>query len=116
MDTRNMEIEKGMRVIAADDSDLGNVTHMWTDVGETPTSPQNYFVVGEGGFLAIGEHHLYIPFEAVERVVPGASVTVTCAKDECIDLYTAKPEGIKKKETLIAEAAVVASTTQVIFH
>lgn len=116
METKHMGIEKGMRVFAADDSDLGKITHIWTDVGDTPNSPQNYLVAGEGGFLGIGEHDLYIPFEAVDTVVPGESVTVTCTRDECIDLYTAKPEGIKKKEAMIAEGAIVASTTQVIFH
>lgn len=116
MDAKYLEIEKGMRVIAADDTDLGKVTHIWTDVGGAPTAPQNYFVASEGGFFGMGERSLYIPFEAVERAVPRESVTVTGTGEECIALYSAKPEAIKKKEVLTAEAAVVASTTPVIFH
>lgn len=116
MSADNSGIEKGMKVYTSGGGDLGKITHVWTGVGDSPTSPQDYFVVGEGGFLGIGEQYLYIPFDAIEVVVPGESITVNCSQEKCIDLYAAKPEGIRKKELTIAQAAVVASTTQVIFH
>lgn len=102
MATENIGIEKGMEVYGLDGEDLGKISHVWTDVEETPTSPQNYFVVSEGGFLGIGERTLYVPFDAADAVIPGNSVTIGCSKEHCIDLYTVKPEGIKKKESTIA--------------
>ena len=116
MSTENMGIEKGMTVYGSDGEELGEISHVWTNVGETPTSPRDYFVVSEGGFLGIGARSLYIPFDAAVSVVPGESVTVNCNGGQCIDLYTAKPAGIKKKESAIAEAAPTAATSTVIFH
>jgi hypothetical protein len=116
MSTKNLEIEKRMKVHASNGDDLGRISHVWTDVGETPTSPQDYIVVTEGGFLGIGGRSLYIPFDAVASVVPGESVTVNCNQEQCHDLYTTKPEGIKKKEAAIAAAAATGSVTPVIFH
>lgn len=116
MSTENMGIDKGMAVYGIDGKDLGTISHVWTAIEETPTTFHNYFKVDEGGFLGIGERVLYIPFEAVETVVSGESVAVNCSREQCIDLYSTKPEAIKKKEAAIAEGAVIAATTPVIFH
>lgn len=121
MSADTSRIEKGMTVYTLDGGELGTVKHIWTEGEETPTSSQDYLEAGEGGFFGIGEHDLYIPFDAVVSVVPGSSVTVNCSREECIDLYAAKPDFIEKQEDEIrkkvaANAAITASTTQVIFH
>lgn len=51
-----------------------------------------YFKVGQGGILGIGSRDLYIPFSAVDTVVPADNVTVRCTKDECIDRYATGPD------------------------
>lgn len=118
MSTENMGIEDGMKAYGSEGEQLGTVSRVWADVEEAPTASEGYLQVNEGGFLGIGETRLYIPFGAVEEVIPGESVTVSCTKEQCADLYVTKPLFIKKKEEQImqAEAAVIASTTPVIFH
>lgn len=107
-------IHKGMHVYGSDGEDLGTIARIWTDVATSSTGPQDYLAVIEGGFLGIGERTLYIPLDAVEAVIPGKSVTVSCSRDQALDLHAIKPDGIKKKEQELA--AIVASTTSVTFH
>ncbi|HEX8917504.1 MAG TPA: PRC-barrel domain-containing protein [Chloroflexota bacterium] len=118
MSTQNAVIEPGMRVYVSDGEELGAISHVWTGLEETPASSLDYFKVTEGGFLGIGETALYIPFSAVDTVVPGESVTVNCGQEECIHRFTTKPDVVKKQERKVtqAEAAVIAATTPVVFH
>lgn len=118
MSADTMGIEKGMAVYTLDGGELGTVKHIWTDDGEPSDPAQDYLEAGEGGFLGIGEHDLYIPFDAVVSVVPGTSVTVNCGREECVDLYAAKPDSVEKQEDELRKKAAViaASTTPVIFH
>jgi PRC-barrel domain protein len=118
MSADTMGIDKGMAVYTLDGGELGTVRHIWVDDGEIPASPQDYLEAGEGRFLGIGEHDLYIPFDAVVSVVPGASVTVNCSREECVALYAAKPDFIEKQEDELRKkvAAITAATNPVIFH
>jgi hypothetical protein len=43
-----------------------------------------YFEVDHGGFLGIGAKALYVPYSAVQQVIPGDRVVLNCTKDECI--------------------------------
>lgn len=47
--------------------------------------------VNEGGVLGIGAKALYVPFDAVQNITPGESVTLNCAKAQCESLYSQKP-------------------------
>jgi hypothetical protein len=47
--------------------------------------------VNQGGVLGIGAKTLYIPFDAVQNIAPGDSVTINCTKDQCGNLYGEKP-------------------------
>jgi hypothetical protein len=58
----------------------------------TAMTDSGYFKVGQGGILGIGTKDLYIPFSAVDTVVPADNVTVRCTKDECIDRYASRPD------------------------
>ncbi|HZU14187.1 MAG TPA: hypothetical protein VFB58_15210 [Chloroflexota bacterium] len=51
-----------------------------------------YMRVDHGGVLGFGVESLYIPFTAVEQVVPGDRVVIRCRRDEAADLYGQKPE------------------------
>jgi hypothetical protein len=63
-----------------------------TTVSPDPAGDQTYLKVEHGGILGIGATDLYIPFSAVQTVVPGDNLTVNCTKDTCGDLYGTKPD------------------------
>lgn len=63
-----------------------------TTVTPNPSGGQRYFKVNQGGVLGIGAKELYIPFSAVENIVPGDNVTVNCTKETCGDMYGSKPD------------------------
>jgi hypothetical protein len=75
-----------------DDSSTNTVEGLQTTtVTPNPAAGQRYLKVNHGGVLGIGAKELYIPFDAVDDVVPGDNVTVNCAKDACADTYGNKP-------------------------
>lgn len=57
-----------------------------------PSGQNAYLKVDQGGILGIGAKELYIPFSAVESIVPGDNLTVNCTKATCADMYGTKPE------------------------
>jgi hypothetical protein len=67
-------------------------TGMPSAVTPNPAAEQRYLKVEHGGILGMGAKELYIPFSAVETVVPGDCLTVNCTKDTCGDMYGTKPD------------------------
>jgi sporulation protein YlmC with PRC-barrel domain len=63
-----------------------------TSVTPDPSGQQTYLKVDQGGILGIGAKELYIPFSAVQNVVPGDNLTVNCTKDTCGNMYGSKPD------------------------
>lgn len=63
-----------------------------TDTASSASGGQEYLKVQHGGVLGIGGTSLYIPFNAVQNVVPGESVTVNCTADTCGEMYGTKPD------------------------
>jgi hypothetical protein len=63
-----------------------------TTVMRDPSGEQTYLKVEQGGFLGIGATDLYVPFRAVQRVIPGDSLTVACMKDTCGNMFGTKPD------------------------
>ena len=58
----------------------------------TGATDQNAVVkVTAGGVLGIGGKDLYIPFDAIQTITPGQSITINCAKAQCESLYAQKP-------------------------
>jgi len=56
------------------------------------TADQNAVLkINEGGVLGIGAKELYVPFDAVQNITPGESLTLNCSKSQCETLYTQKP-------------------------
>jgi hypothetical protein len=77
----------------AADPETGTVADLQTTtVTPDPSGDQTYLKVEHGGILGIGATDLYIPFSAVQTVVPGDNLTVNCTKDTCGDLYGDKPD------------------------
>jgi hypothetical protein len=80
-----------VQAYSATDTTSGGVVD--DTVSTAPTSGgQRYLKVDHGGILGIGAQHLYIPFTAVQNVVPGESLTVNCTTDTCGDMYGTKPD------------------------
>lgn len=63
-----------------------------TTVPADNSSQTTYLKVDQGGILGIGAKELYIPFSAVQNVVPGDNLTVNCTKDTCDSMYGNKPD------------------------
>ncbi|MDQ2742889.1 MAG: hypothetical protein M3Z66_11425 [Chloroflexota bacterium] len=63
-----------------------------TTITSNPPGSQRYLTVDQGGTPGIVGKELYIPFNAVQSVVPGQSVTVNCTKDTCGTLYNKKAD------------------------
>ncbi len=53
-----------------------------------------YFKVEQGGVLGFGAKALYIPFGAVQSVVPGDRVVLSGTKEECDSMYGQRPESL----------------------
>ena len=64
-----------------------------------PAMTTGYFKVDQGGILGIGAKHLYVPYDAVDDVVPGESVTLNCTKDEADAQYGTKPDFIQENQS-----------------
>lgn len=64
-----------------------------------PVMTTGYFKVDQGGILGIGAKHLYVPFDAVDDVVPEECVTLSCAKDECVARYGTKPDFLQDDQS-----------------
>lgn len=115
MATNLSSVEKGMDVYDSTGNKIGSVSDVLTlaaisqnaqsdpfatmDTASTGTggygtgvTDENAVVkVTEGGVLGIGGTDLYIPFDAVQSIAPGESITLSCAKDQCESLYAKKP-------------------------
>ncbi|MBV9280047.1 MAG: hypothetical protein JOZ41_08205 [Chloroflexi bacterium] len=66
-------------------SSLSDDTAAGDDAGIGAAIPggAEYFEVDHGGFLGIGAKALYVPFSAVQEVVPGDRVVLSCTREEC---------------------------------
>jgi hypothetical protein len=66
-----------------------------TDTGYDATSAgtggPGYFKESQGGILGIGAKDLYIPYDAVQSVQPGESVTLNVTKDQAGSMYANEP-------------------------
>jgi hypothetical protein len=94
MNAATIDIREGMEVYSSDGEKIGSVSQVWTGVTDASTDIQSagYFKVDQGGILGLGAKHLYVPYSAVDDVVPGDCVTVNCTKDQCGDLYEQEPD------------------------
>jgi hypothetical protein len=63
-----------------------------TTVAPNPSAGQRYLKINQGGILGIVAKELYVPFDAVDDVVPGGNLTIDCTKDTCGDMYGTKPD------------------------
>ena len=70
----------------------GTDTGFDTGTGSFGTGSGNILKVDQGGILGIGAKELFIPFSAVQSVVPGDNITINCTKDACGSMYGEKPE------------------------
>ncbi len=76
---------------AQSDPYASSTTGSDTDGGLGAADGNTVLKVSEGGVLGIGAKELYIPFDAVQSIVPGESVTINCAQAQCDSLYSQKP-------------------------
>jgi sporulation protein YlmC with PRC-barrel domain len=113
MNTNTAGIENGMTVYDLNGEKIGTVDDVLTveahsqtgmndpyaagsggDFGTTVSSSAGettVLKVSQGGVLGIGAKDLYVPFDAIQNIVPGDGVTVNCTKDQCSNLYAQKP-------------------------
>lgn len=118
MDTTTSGIQTGMDVLDATGEKIGRVADILAvsavsqtgstadpyagttaggfDTGGTfgtgVAGQRAYLKVEQGGILGIGSTDLYVPFDDVRNIVPGESVTINCAKDQCASTYGTKPD------------------------
>jgi hypothetical protein len=76
---------------------------MQEEYGTTATATQSasdtgYFKVSEGGILGLGAKSLYIPFSAVETVAGDGVVTLSYTKDDVVNRFDHKPEGLENSD------------------
>lgn len=78
-----------------DEVDVVVVEEVPVDMGGFATGQGSaaggYFEVDQGGILGIGAKHLYVPFSAVQNVVPGDRVVLNCIKDQADASFENKP-------------------------
>ena len=70
-----------------DDASATDSTMTGTDEG--------YMHIKTGGILGLGSKNLYVPFSAVDSVVPGENVTLNCAKEDCEHRFGHAPAGTR---------------------
>ena len=78
--------------VAATSSYAATDTGFDTGTGSLGTGGSNILKVDQGGILGIGAKELFIPFSAVQTVVPGESISINCTKDACGSMFGEKPE------------------------
>jgi hypothetical protein len=81
----------GVQAYSAKDAQTG-YTDLTSTGSPSPSGEQTYLKVSQGGVLGIGATDLYIPYNDIQNIVPGESITVNCTKDTCGAMYGTKPD------------------------
>lgn len=75
---------------------LGNESMVAGGAASGGSTDAPYFKVNQGGVLGIGATSFYIPFSAVQNVVAGGRVTLSCTKEECATQYGSMPAALQQ--------------------
>jgi hypothetical protein len=87
------DLSIGMPVAGSDGEEIGVINHVVENPGAPENSPASfYFQVDVGGLLGLGSKHLYVPVDAVERVIGGESVSLSCTAEQAKEQFKQEPQ------------------------
>ena len=100
MTIKATDVQRGMDVYGSDGGKIGSVTEIYGSefgsdgpgedppTGTAPTgAPLPFLTVYQEGILGLGSKELRVPAEAVQNIVPGERVELSCTKAECEERY-----------------------------